>query len=329
MRVFVAGAAGAIGQRLVPQLVSAGHQVVATTRSETKLDRLRVLGAEPVALDGLDAAAVGQAVARADPDVIVHQMTSLATMGFNLRKFDRHFAVTNELRTAGTDHLLAAAAASGVARFIAQSYSGWPNNRTAGRITTEQDPLTTTPPAGQRRTLDAIRYLERAVTRAPLDGLVLRYGSLYGPGASEKFADMVRARKFPLVGAGTGVWSFAHVDDAASATVAAIERGSTGVYNVVDDEPAEVAVWLPYLARVLGAPAPRHVPAWLARLLAGEVAVSMMTRIRGSANDAAKRDLHWQPQWASWRDGFRYGLGSDAGTEIGTEIAPENRPRRR
>jgi nucleoside-diphosphate-sugar epimerase len=265
MRVFVAGAAGAIGQRLVPQLVAAGHVVVATTCSQAKIDALRALGAEAVVLDGLDGVAVGEAVGRAEPDVIVHQMTSLAGMGVNLRKFDRYFATTNELRTAGTDHLLAAAAASGVPRFIAQSYTGWPNSRAAGRITTEQDPLNSAPPAAQRRTLEAITYLERAVTHAPLDGLVLRYGSLYGPGASEKFAEMVRARKFPLVGAGTGVWSFAHVDDAASATVAAIQHGGTGVYNVVDDEPAEVSVWLPYVARVLGASEPRHLPVWLAR----------------------------------------------------------------
>jgi len=321
--VFVAGATGAIGLRLVPQLVSAGHEVVATTRSETKFELLRALGAEAVALDGLDAAAVGQAVARAEPDVIVHQMTSLSTMGFNLRKFDRSFAVTNELRTVGTDHLLAAATASGVPRFLAQSYTGWPNTRLAGRVTTERDPLTTTPPTAQRRTLDAIIYLERAVTRAPLDGLVLRYGSLYGPGASEKFADMVRARKFPLVGAGTGVWSFTHVDDAASATVAAVERGGTGIYNVVDDEPAEVGVWLPYLARVLGAPPPRHVPAWLARLAAGDVVVSMMTDIRGSANDAAKRDLRWRPRWASWRDGFRDGLDPDGDPIARTKAGKE------
>ena len=313
MRVFVAGAAGAIGQRLVPQLVAAGHVVVATTRSRAKIDALRALGAEAVVLDGLDGVAVGEAVSRAEPDVIVHQMTSLAGMGVNLRKFDSYFATTNELRTAGTDHLLAAAAAWKVDRFVAQSFTGWPNNRTGGRVKTEQDPLDAAPPVAQRQTLSAINYLERAVTQAPPHSIVLRYGSLYGPGASENFAAMVRARTFPLVGGGTGVWSFAHVDDAASATVAAIQHGDAGVYNVVDDEPAEVSVWLPYVARVLGAPEPRHLPFWLASLAAGEVAVSMMTQIRGSANDAAKRDLHWQPRWASWRDGFRYGL-SDVGT---------------
>jgi nucleoside-diphosphate-sugar epimerase len=220
---------------------------------------------------------------------------------------------------------LAAAAASGVPRFVAQSFTGWPNTRTGGRVKTEQDPLDGAPPDAQRRTLSAIRYLERAVTHAPLHGVVLRYGLLYGPGASEKFAEMILAGKFPLVGAGTGVWSFAHVDDAASATVAAIQHGGTGVYNVVDDEPAEVAVWLPYLARVLGAPEPRHLPVWLARLAAGEVAVSMMTQIRGSANDAAKRKLHWQPRWASWREGFRHGLAPDRDLRTGAENGHRHR----
>ena len=230
MRVLVAGAAGAIGQRLVPALVAAGHAVVATTRSRAKIEGLRVLGSDAVVLDGLDAVAVGEAVGRAAPDVIVHQMTALAGMGGNLRNFDRHFATTNELRTAGTHHLLAAAAASGVPRFVAQSFTGWPNTRTGGRVKTEQDSLDGAPPDAQRRTLSAIRYLERAVTHAPLHGTVLRYGLLYGPGASEKFAEMILAGKFPLVGAGTGVWSFAHVDDATSMTPRRRrwQRSSTG-----------------------------------------------------------------------------------------------------
>ena len=215
--------------------------------------------------------------------------------------------------------------ASGVPRFVAQSFTGWPNTRTGGRVKTEQDPLDGAPPDAQRQTLSAIRYLERAVTHAPLQGMVLRYGLLYGPGASDKFSEMILARKLPLVGAGTGVWSFAHVDDAASATVAAVQHGGTGVYNVVDDEPAEVAVWLPYLTRVLGAPEPRHLPVWLARLAAGEVALSRMTQIRGSANDAAKRKLHWQPRGASWREGFRYGLAPDRDLRTGAENGHRHR----
>lgn len=308
MRVFVAGATGAIGRQLVPQLRSAGHQVVATTRSAGKQELLRDLGAEPVVVDGLDAAAVGSAVVRAQPDAVIHQMTALAGAG-NLRRFDHEFAVTNQLRTAGTDHLLAAARAAGVKRFIVQSYTGWPNARSGSATKTERDPLDPNPPAAQRETLAAIEYVERVVPNASgLDGIALRYGSLYGPGASGPLVDLVRARKLPLVGTAAGVWSWLHVADAASATVAALDHGSPGVYNIVDDDPATVAEWLPYLADVVHAKAPRAVPLWLARLLAGPVAVAMMTEQRGSSNAKAKTELRWRPAWASWRDGFRHGL---------------------
>jgi 2-alkyl-3-oxoalkanoate reductase len=305
MRVFVAGATGVIGQRLVPRLVAAGHQVVATTRSPGKAEGLRALGAEPAVVDGLDAMAVREAVGRAEPEVVIHQMTQLAGMK-NLRRFDREFAVTNRLRTQGTDHLLAAATAAGARRFIAQGYTGWPNSRSGGPVQTEVDPLDEDPPAAQRQSFAALRYLETAVTEAsPVEGIVLRYGSFYGPGASEEILGLVRERKMPVVGDGAGIWSFIHIDDAAAATVAALDHGSRGVYNIVDDEPAKVADWLPYLADALGAKPPMHVPAWLARLLAGEVGVSVMTKIRGSSNAKAKAELSWAPIWASWQQGFR------------------------
>jgi 2-alkyl-3-oxoalkanoate reductase len=304
MRVFLAGATGAIGRRLVPQLVDRGHSVVATTRTQDKVELLRALGAEPVVVDGLDAAGVGEAVARAEPDAIVHQMTALAGTP-NLKHFDKWFAVTNELRTQGTKHLLAAADASGVERFVAQSFTGWNNARDDGPIKTEDDPLDDHPAAEQTQSLAAIRFLEEAVLSAPLEGIVLRYGSFYGPGASESLVEMVRKRKLPVIGAGTGVWSWIHLDDAAAATVAALEHGTRGIYNVVDDEPAPVADWLPYLADVVGAKPPRRVPVWLGRLAAGEVGVSMMTQIRGSSNAKARRELRWQPAWRSWREGFR------------------------
>jgi nucleoside-diphosphate-sugar epimerase len=314
MRVFVAGATGVIGQQLLPQLVAQGHQVVGTTRSPAKLDRLRALGAEPVILDGLDGAAVGEAVARAEPEVVIHQMTALAGASLNdLRHFDRGFAVTNQLRSAGTDHLLAAAQAAGAHRFIAQSYAGWPGDRSGPPVQSEQDPLDPSPPAGQRESLAAIRHLEQVVPAAAgLDGLVLRYGSLYGYGASDEFFDLARKRRVPVIGDGAAIWSFLHVADAATATAAAVEHGGPGLYNVVDDEPVTVAEWLPYLAQALRAKPPFHIPAWLGRLAAGEVGISMMTQARGCANAKAKRELGWQLQWPSWRQGFTRGLAAPA-----------------
>jgi 2-alkyl-3-oxoalkanoate reductase len=310
MRVFVAGAAGAVGQHLLPQLAAGGHQVTASTRNPAKAERLRALGAEPVVVDGLDAVAVGEAVARAEPEVVIHQMTALSG-GFDLRRFDRMFAVTNQLRTTGTDHLLAAAVAAGTRRFIAQSYTGWTNPRQGGPVKTEEDPLDPSPAPAQRKSLAAIGYLEHAVTSAgQLDGIVLRYGSFYGPGASDAFTGLVRNRKVPIIGNGAGIWSFLHISDAASATVCALECGAPGVYNVVDDEPASVAEWLPFLARAIGAKAPYRVPRWIGRLAAGETGVSMMTQVRGSSNVKAKRELGWLPAWPSWRQGFRGGLGA-------------------
>jgi nucleoside-diphosphate-sugar epimerase len=310
MLVFVAGASGAIGRRLVPQLVARGHDVVATARSPEKLDGLRVLGAEAVVMDGLDASSVGQAVAAAEPEVVVHQMTALAGMS-DLRRFDEGFARTNELRTRGLNHLLAASDAVGVRRIVVQSYTGWPNERSGGPVKTEGDPLDADPPVHQRRSIEAIGYLERAaMSAAPIKGIALRYGSLYGPGTSvaNEYADLIRARKLPLVGDGAGVWSFVHVDDAATATVIAAEGGPAGIYNIVDDEPAPVSEWLPYLAERLGARPPRRVPAWIARFAIGDVGVSMMTRVRGSSNAKARAELGWAPAWPTWREGFVSGF---------------------
>ncbi|HEU4658366.1 MAG TPA: NAD(P)-dependent oxidoreductase [Capillimicrobium sp.] len=310
MRVFVAGGTGAIGRPLVAQLVARGHDVVATTRSAAKAGELRALGADAVVVDGLDAAAVREAVVSAAPDAIVHQMTALSGTP-DLRRFDRWFAATNALRTRGTRNLLDAAQAAGVRRFVAQSYTGWPNARTGGPVKTEDDPLDPDPAPAQRETAAAIRFVEEAVTAAPLDGVVLRYGGFYGPGASESLVELVRKRRLPIVGAGGGVWSWLHVDDAASATVAALESDATGIFNVVDDDPAPVAQWLPDLAQVVGAKPPRHVPVWVGRLLGGEAVVRMMTEARGSSNAKIKRELGWQPRYASWRDGFRHGLTRD------------------
>jgi nucleoside-diphosphate-sugar epimerase len=258
-------------------------------------------------VDGLDGVAVGRAVAEAQPDAIVHQMTALAAAP-DLRRFDRWFATTNELRTTGTRHLLAAARATGVEKVVAQSFIGWNNSRTGGPVKTEDDPLDPEPAKAQRESMAAIRYLEKAVAEAPLTGIVLRYGSFYGPGASESMVELVRARKMPIVGTGSGVWSFIHLDDAAGATVAAVERGEAGVYNVVDDDPAPVAEWLPHHAEAVGAKPPMRLPVWLARVAAGEVVVRWMTEGRGASNEKAKRELDWRPVWASWRDGFRHGL---------------------
>ena len=321
MRVFVAGATGAIGTRLVPQLVAHGHQVTASTRSPDKADRLRALGAEPMVVDGLDGAAVGEAVARAEPDAIVHQMTALAGAP-DLRNFDKWFAVTNRLRTVGTQHLLAAAEAAGVERFVAQSYTGWSNIREGGRAKTEQDPFDPHPAKNQIESMAGLRFLDDVVPAAPLDGIVLRYGNFYGPGASEPLVGLIRKRRMPIIGNGAGVWSWTHLDDAATATAAAVEHGQRGVYNIVDDEPAPVSEWLPYLAEVVGAKPPLHVPAWLGRLAAGEVTVRWMTEARGSSNEKAKRELNWRPGWATWRDGFRHGLTDGAARSNGPSKAP-------
>jgi nucleoside-diphosphate-sugar epimerase len=307
MRVFVAGATGAIGKQLVPRLVAAGHQVQGMTRSESKRAMLYDLGAEPVVADALDPDQVADAVAGARPEVIVHQLTAIEAL--DPRHFDRDFALTNRLRTEGTDHLLSAGQAMGVRRFVAQSYGAWPYVRSGGPVKTEEDPLDPTPAREMRETLAAIRYVERAVLAAEwTKGIVLRYGAFYGPGTTmapgaEQF-ELVSRRKFPLVGNGAGVWSFIHIADAAEATVAAVTQGSRGVYNVVDDDPAPVAEWLPALAQELGAKKPMHVPRFVGRLIAGEAGVVMMTDARGASNAKAKRELGWSPAHPSWRQGF-------------------------
>ena len=257
-------------------------------------------------VDGLDAVAVGEAVTRAEPEVVIHQMTALGA-GFDLRHPDRTFAKTNELRTRGLDHLLAAAAAAGARRVIAQSYTGWANARTGGPVKTENDPLDPNPPQAMRPALDAIRYLEHAVLTSPLEGIVLRYGNLYGPGASDPFVVMIKRRQVSVIGNGAGIWPWVHVQDAASAAVAALDRGDD-IYNIADDEPAAVSAWLPALAAAVGARKPFRVPVWLGRFAAGETAVVMMTQVPGSSNASPKRELGWAPAWPSWRDGFTRGL---------------------
>jgi 2-alkyl-3-oxoalkanoate reductase len=300
MRVFVAGASGALGTRLVPQLVARGHHVVGTTRSPEKAQTLAAAGADPVVLDVLDASAVGEAVVAARPDAIVHQATALAG-ATDMRHFDRSFAQTNRLRTEGTDALLVAASAAGVGRVVAQSYAGWPYEREGGPVKTEEDPLDPDPVPAMRETLDAMRHLEKVIVDA--GGLALRYGAFYGS-PDDVQLELVRKRQFPIVGDGDGIWSFVHLDDAASATVLALERGDPGVYNVVDDDPAPVREWLPVLVKAIGAKPPRHVPVWLARLMAGEVGVAMMTEVRGASNAKAKRELGWTLRYPSWRQGF-------------------------
>jgi nucleoside-diphosphate-sugar epimerase len=306
MHVYLAGGTGAVGRRLIPQLVERGHRVTATTRSAARTRLLERLGAEAVVVDGLDSAAVGESVAKAEPDAVVHQMTGLAGPA-DIKHFDRYFAVTNRLRTVGLDHLIAAAQAAGVPHVVAQSYTGWPNIRSGGWVKDEEDPLDPEPPAAQRESLAAIRYLEDAVQK--VDGAVLRYGGFYGD-ANDPMLQLVRKRRFPLVGGGSGYMSFVHLDDAAGATVLALEQRAQGVFNVVDDEPAPASEWLPYLAECLGAKRPMRLPTWLARMAAGEVAVSMLTRTRGSSNARAKRTLGWELRWPSWRQGFRDGLAT-------------------
>jgi nucleoside-diphosphate-sugar epimerase len=308
MRVFVAGATGAIGRQLVPRLVAAGHVVHGMTRYESKRALLEELGAVPVVADALEADQVAEAVGGARPDVIVHQLTAIGPL--DMRHFDRDFALTNRLRTEGTDHLLSAGQAVGVRRFVAQAIAGYgAYGRTGGPVKSEDDPLDPTPTRDMRETLAAIRHLEEAVLEARwTEGIVLRYGAFYGPGTSMApdgdQSELVRRRRFPLVGDGGGVWSFIHVADAAEATVAAVEHGRRGVYNVVDDDPAPVAEWLPALARTLGARKPMRVPRFVGRLFAGETGVMMMTELRGASNAKAKRELAWRPAHPSWRQGF-------------------------
>jgi nucleoside-diphosphate-sugar epimerase len=312
MKVFLAGATGAIGQRLVPLLIDAGHHVVGTTRTPAKVDGLRLAGATPVVLDGRDGEAVRRAVLEAEPEVVIHQMTSLSG-DLDFRHFAESFAETNQLRTETTDRLIGAAVEVGARRFIAQSFTGWPNEQSGSPVKTEEDPLITNPTGPVKETVEAILHLEAVTTGTPgLEGLALRFGGFYGPGQTfGKGGAMLEAvvrRQMPIVGGGTGIWSLVHIDDAATATALAVERGAPGLYNIVDDEPAPVSEWLPYLSEVIGAKTPRRVPTWLARLIVGEPAVTMMTKIRGSSNAKAKRELGWKLRYPSWRIGFREGL---------------------
>jgi nucleoside-diphosphate-sugar epimerase len=320
MKVFVAGASGVLGRALVPQLVARGHEVVGMTRSASKQDLLRGLGARPVVADALDPDAVAEAVASAEPEVIVHQLTALSgkMSARDMRHPDRSSAatMTNRLRTEGTDHLLAAGRAVGARRFVAQSFGAFRFARTGGPVLTEADPLDPNPPAALRPGVAGILYLEPAVTTIEWgEGLALRYGGFYGPGTAISLAPdalmaaPVRKRRFPIVGEGGGVLSHVHIEDAAAGTVAAVERGEPGIYNIVDDEPAPVREWLPVLASALGAKPPRRIPRWLGRLLAGEAATLMMTEVRGASNEKAKRELGWQLRYPSWRQGFAQGLG--------------------
>jgi nucleoside-diphosphate-sugar epimerase len=308
MKILVAGATGALGKQLVPLLVARGHDIVGMTRSQSKVDAVRDLGATPVVADALEPEAVAGVVAEAQPEAIVHQLTALSG-SLDPRHFDRDFAMTNRLRTEGTDHLLSAGRAVGVRRFVAQSFAGWPFARSGGPVKSEDDPLDPAPADGMRRTLDAIRHVEDAVTGAEwTEGIVLRYGGFYGPGTSletgGELIEQIRKRRFPLVGDGGGVWSFVHIRDAAEATLAAIEGGERGIYNVVDDEPAPVAEWLPAVAATLGAKPPWHLPRVVGRLLAGEETTVMMTEVRGASNAKAKHELGWEPRHPSWREGF-------------------------
>jgi nucleoside-diphosphate-sugar epimerase len=300
MRVFVAGASGAIGTRLVPQLVDRGHEVIGTSTSAEKAEHLRTLGAEAVALDLLDRAAVRREVLEAEPDAIVHQATALADLSFS-RNFDRVFAPTNRLRTEGTDALVAAAREAGVRRIVAQSFASFRTAREGAMVKTEDDPLDPAPPAKAREMFAAMRHLEEAVTDA--GGIVLRYGVFYGA-ANDGLIEPVRKRQYPIIGDGGGFSSWIHLDDAAAATVLALEHDGPAIYNIVDDEPAPVREWLPVLAETLGAGPPRRFPRWLARLVAGEVAVVMGTETRAGSNAKAKRELGWQPRHPSWREGF-------------------------
>jgi len=307
MRVMVAGATGAVGVRLIPLLVSAGHEVTGLTRSPAKTGAIERAGARSAVADALDSAAVRAAVLDARPEVVVHEVTALRNAS-DLAHFDRAFAVTNRLRTEGLDHLLDAARAAGARRVVAQSFCGWPYARTGGPVKTEEDPLDPTPPRELRNSLDAIRHVESVVAGATaFEGLVLRYGGFYGPGSGVfdgPLVDQLRRRRIPLIGDAGGWWSFLHVDDAAAATALAVEKGAPGLYNIVDDEPAPVSAWLPALASMIGAKPPWRIPRWLARIAAGEHMVALMTESRAGSNLKARGELGWAPAHPSWRQGF-------------------------
>ncbi|WP_223691427.1 NAD-dependent epimerase/dehydratase family protein [Leifsonia poae] len=310
MKVFIAGATGAVGSRLVPLFAAAGHEVTGTSRSLEGARLITAAGGHGVVMDGRDVDSIRRAVLNAQPDVIVHELTALAG-GMNLKKIDTSFAVTNELRTRATDALLDAGQQAGTTRYIVQSFTGWTNEHAGAQVKSELDPLDPNPAAASRQTLAAIAHTETVTLAA--GGLVLRYGPLYGPaqslGTGGEMLELVRKGRMPIVGGGGGVWSFCHIDDAASATVAAATRGASGLYNIVDDDPAAVAEWLPELASAAGGRKPMRIPAWAARPLIGDFGVQWMTTARGSSNAKAKAALGWSPTYASWRDGFRNGLG--------------------
>jgi nucleoside-diphosphate-sugar epimerase len=314
MKIFLAGATGAIGTRLLPMLITAGHRVTGTTRTASKARSIRAAGAEPEVVDALAKRQVIEAVERARPDVIIHELTAIPE-NLNLKRFDEDFALTNMLRIEGTDHLLAAARQTGCRRFIAQSYTGWPYARTGSWVKKEEDALITSPEESVRRTFQAIRHVEAAVVSEPgIEGFVLRYGAFYGPGTSLGYGgsllEDVRKRRVPIVGKGTGHWSFLHIDDAASATVAAVTAGTPGLYNICDDEPAPVSEWLPFLADAIEAKPPRHIPSWLGRMAIGDYGVAMMNEIRGASNEKAKSQMRWNLKWPTWREGFCDGLNN-------------------
>ena len=313
MRVFVAGSTGVIGKRLIPLLKESGHEVIALSRTPQKAERLEALGVAVAFADAFDKDRLTTAIQDAEPEVIIHELTALRGGVADFKKLDEQFAPTNRLRTEVTDTLLAAARLAGARRFIAQSFCGWPFARQGGPVKSEHDPLDPNPPASFRETLAAIRYLEDALSRVTnIQALALRYGFFYGPGTAiaedGPMVELIRRRRFPIVGDGGGIWSFIHIQDAARATAAAVSRGAPGLYNIVDDEPAPVSAWLPDLAEAVGAKPPWKMPAWLAKLAIGEGGVSMMTQIRGGSNAKAKRELEWQPVYLSWRRGFVEGL---------------------
>jgi len=313
MKVFVTGGTGAIGKFLLPALLEKGHEVVALTRSANKAVLLEEQGVTAVIADPLNKSQLTAAVRRAEPEVIIHELTALSGVD-NFRNLDQDFALTNRFRSEVTETLLAAARTIGTQRFIAQSYCGWPYARKGGPVKTEEDPLDPKPPENFTKTLAAIRFLENKIGSIPgLEGIALRYGTWYGPGNAigkgGSVYKLVKKRRMPVVGGGGGIWSFLHISDAANATVAAITNGAPGVYNIVDDEPAKVSTWLPALAKAIGAKPPYKMPHWLGELLIGKAGVMMMTQVRGGSNAKAKRDLGWAPKYASWRQGFVEGLG--------------------
>jgi nucleoside-diphosphate-sugar epimerase len=313
MKIFVAGSTGVVGKILVPQLIERGHEVFALVRNSQKSKDVKAAGAKAIIANALDKIELTESIKKTEPEVIIHQLTSLSNASGNFKKFDEEFELTNRFRTEATDTLISAACLVGARRFIAQSFCGWPFARERGPIKSEEDPLDPNPPAGFKRTLQAIKYLEKAVKSVTdFEALALRYGIFYGPdtGFSKDglIATLLRKHKMPIVGNGNGVWSFIHINDAVSATVNAISQGKPGIYNIVDNEPAPVKYWLPFLAEILETKPPSKIPAWIAQLIIGKAGVSMMTQIRGGSNAKAKRELLWKPVYSSWRQGFKEGL---------------------